>query len=503
MSTEVKNTSWGSRVGNAFKGVVTGIILVVVAIGVLFWNEGRTIKRTKALREAGENAVSIDSQPLDPSFDGKLVHISGDVVTDDVLNDPDFGVSLNALKLVRKAEMYQWQEDVKTTTRRTSGGGEEETTTYSYKKVWSEKLIDSSSFHDPGYDNPLELPFESQNFLAQNATLGEFALSEAQIDALGPDVVYDVNKKQPDQNANTATAPRGENDSNVDPSVQPQNATTADPKDLDSQINVPVEPSQPEASGQEDQKTEEEQGALRIANTEERFAQNFTISTSAPSSPASSFSVNGSAEQQNVGVYPSVAPGAAPAQTIYVVGSIPATDSKIVPFKTGYYVGNPSAPQIGDVKISFSYVATPCPTSFVAQQEGNSLVPYQAKTGSVLLQSPGILTLGEMIENAHRSNMLTAWLIRLAGLFFIFVGLKMIFAPLEVLVDIIPVASSILGIGTSLVAFCGTLFLGLGSISIGWLYYRPVVGIPLLVVAIISMILPFLLGKKKGKEVAV
>ena len=52
MSTVTTTTSWGSRVGSSFKGVFGGLILVVAAVGTLFWNEGRTIKRTKALEEA-------------------------------------------------------------------------------------------------------------------------------------------------------------------------------------------------------------------------------------------------------------------------------------------------------------------------------------------------------------------------------------------------------------------------------------------------------------------
>ena len=42
--------------------------------------------------------------------DGKLVHLSGDLKTEEVLEDPDFNVHINALKLKREVLMYQWTE---------------------------------------------------------------------------------------------------------------------------------------------------------------------------------------------------------------------------------------------------------------------------------------------------------------------------------------------------------------------------------------------------------
>ena len=51
--TEVTHQSWGSRLGGAFKGIVFGIILFIVSFPLLFWNEGRAVKRHKTLEEGG------------------------------------------------------------------------------------------------------------------------------------------------------------------------------------------------------------------------------------------------------------------------------------------------------------------------------------------------------------------------------------------------------------------------------------------------------------------
>jgi hypothetical protein len=47
--TKTVTHSYGSRVGNAFKGVVGGFIAVVAGICLLWWNEGRTVKRQRTL----------------------------------------------------------------------------------------------------------------------------------------------------------------------------------------------------------------------------------------------------------------------------------------------------------------------------------------------------------------------------------------------------------------------------------------------------------------------
>ena len=51
--TEVSSQSWFGRIGNAFKGILVGLILVAIAFGLLFWNEGRAVKRYKTLKEGG------------------------------------------------------------------------------------------------------------------------------------------------------------------------------------------------------------------------------------------------------------------------------------------------------------------------------------------------------------------------------------------------------------------------------------------------------------------
>ena len=463
MIVEETTTSWGSRVGQSFKGILFGFVLIIASIALLFWNEGKTIKREKALTETGSVAVSVKSDSIDAANEDKVIHLSGDVTTESILSDPDFNVNINALKLVRNVEMYQWKENQETKKERTSGGGEKEVTTYTYSKTWSPTLIDSSAFKEAGHENPVAMPFVSEEFVAANANLGAFSLTSEQIENLGPEEELDVTAIADSTTAGTPTE------------GTPTEGTSTE-----------AAPETPELAPT----------TYQAAQTAEKVAQDFTVSPAQEATPTISLSSDPSTANAQVST-PATAN-----QTISTSNELSlaatATPQKFVQSGKGYYFGDPSKVKIGDIRVSFKYVATPAPTTFVAQQHGDQLISYQAATGSVFLQSAGIKSLDSMIQSAQKQNKMMAWLLRAVGLFLIFAGIKAILAPLEVLADIIPFAASIVGLGTGLVALCGSLVIGLTTISIGWLFYRPLVAIPFLIIAVGALIAPFILrGKKK------
>ncbi len=174
--TEATNTSWFSRLKGAFKGVILGGAIILIAFVLLFWNEGRAVKRAKTLQEGGGAVVNVDVQQHNPANEGKLIHVSGLATTVETLTDPEFGVSADAVKLIRQVEMYQWKESSKSETKKKLGGGEETVTTYHYDKEWAAYHTDSSSFKQPeGHRNPA-LPFNKRIFTANTVTLGAFTL---------------------------------------------------------------------------------------------------------------------------------------------------------------------------------------------------------------------------------------------------------------------------------------------------------------------------------------
>ena len=181
----VTHESWFGRIGGAIKGVVFGLLLVAVAFPLLFWNEGRSVKRYKTLKEGGGSVVSVPSDRVDAANEGRLVHLTGTADTQETLTDAVFGISAPALKLRRAVEMYQWDERSQSKTKEKLGGGTETETTYTYSKTWSERPIASAGFKQPsGHQNPGAFPYESEVVTAAQVTLGAFTLSPALVDKI-------------------------------------------------------------------------------------------------------------------------------------------------------------------------------------------------------------------------------------------------------------------------------------------------------------------------------
>ncbi len=182
---EKTSTSWFSRIGNALKGIVFGIILIPLSLGLLFWNEGRAVKTAKSLKEGASVVRSVGAQTVDPANEGKLVHVSAPITVTDFPIDTLLGVSSSGMRLERKVEMYQWTEKSESKTRKKLGGGQETTTEYTYVKGWQEGSSDSSTFKRPdGHQNPpLETP--SATFSSPSGKIGAFDLSQEQLGKFG------------------------------------------------------------------------------------------------------------------------------------------------------------------------------------------------------------------------------------------------------------------------------------------------------------------------------
>jgi len=176
--------SWWSRLKQSFIGFLFSFVLVIGALLLLAWNEHRTLKNFKGLEAAGKTVVVTAAERVDPSLDGKLVYVSGEISSQQSARDPDFGVEAPALVLRRSVEMYQWKENQKTEETEKLGGGKERVTTYSYEKVWDDDLINSAKFKENGHNNPTSMPFRDQNFSVSDARLGAWRADDNILGAL-------------------------------------------------------------------------------------------------------------------------------------------------------------------------------------------------------------------------------------------------------------------------------------------------------------------------------
>lgn len=173
---EVTKRGFGRRGKDSIGGALFGLVLVLVGAVLLFWNEGRAVKRYKDLKEGAGAVVAIDSAQVDPAAEGKLVHLVGETRTAAPLRDADFGISAPAVKLVRRAEMYQWVEVERSETRK-SGSGTETVKTYSYEKQWRDSPVDSTRFKVAAeHRNPGEMRYRSATLTAEKVALGAFTL---------------------------------------------------------------------------------------------------------------------------------------------------------------------------------------------------------------------------------------------------------------------------------------------------------------------------------------
>ncbi|MGJ8634629.1 MAG: TMEM43 family protein [Luteolibacter sp.] len=156
---------------------------------------------------------------------------------------------------------------------------------------------------------------------------------------------------------------------------------------------------------------------------------------------------------------------------------------------TEFYLGeDPANPMIGDAKVSYQ-VALPGEVSVVAKLRGDSFEVYQTKVGGkILMLTEGNQSADAMFETAQESNKFMTWVIRGVGMIVMFLGFSAIFRPLSVLADVVPFIGNIVGVGTGLVAFLCTVPVSAVVIGIAWIYYRPVLGISLLVIAVVGVV---------------
>jgi hypothetical protein len=91
--TVTTSKGWFGRIGESIKGILFGMLLIVISFPVLFMNEGRTVKTRKTLDEGAKSVLSVSSDTVSPANEGKIVHLTGKTAADGALTDPEFGVS--------------------------------------------------------------------------------------------------------------------------------------------------------------------------------------------------------------------------------------------------------------------------------------------------------------------------------------------------------------------------------------------------------------------------
>ena len=391
---EVTTTGYGTRVGNSFKAIGSGILLFCLGTALLWWNEGRAVKTEKMLDEAGSAYVEMENpNKKDASLEGELICGTALATTEDSLIDKDFGVGAKAIALTRKVEYYQWVEHAQEKKEDKLGGKEVTTTTYTYTKEWTSRPVESAQFKDPAYQNKnmVLTTVEDAEQYAENVSWGAYKLNESLIHSIRSNEGLDLAiaedlLKQLDKSAQTAY----ERFYGVNDSINKAMAAAENKKDL---------------------------------------------------------------------------------EYVHQAGNIL------------YYGRVPGSPEVGDVRVTFEKVV-PAKVTVMAVVDGDTFKPFKAKNGKrfqtlVMGKKSG----DEIIEAQKEANNMFLWILRIVGILMVIGGLKGIFGFLETILKVVPFIAGIFGWGVGIVCTVIGVVWSLIVIAIAWLFYRPLLGISLLVIA--------------------
>ena len=181
--TETTSQNIFSRIAGAFVGAAFGLVLFLVAIGLLVWNESRAVDAVRGLGQAAREVVEASPGQIVSAQDGHLVHLTGPLVAHGALSDPEMGVTRDGLvHLRRTVEMFQWEQHEETHSQSSVGGTKTTQTTYTYTKKWADHPVDSSNFKG-NHVNP-EMPIQSQVFTSQDVTMADRKLAPKLLDEM-------------------------------------------------------------------------------------------------------------------------------------------------------------------------------------------------------------------------------------------------------------------------------------------------------------------------------
>ena len=135
-----------------------GLSLLFLAVVVLWLNEG-----AMDVAKVARSSISLSSDQVEARTGRRLVSVTGQLSTDERIGDPQFLRSGPYIKLVRKVEMFSWEE-------------KRDNKNYLYEKAWLTQPADARRFHDKrGHENP-PLPLNTASYLTPMAKIGAFTI---------------------------------------------------------------------------------------------------------------------------------------------------------------------------------------------------------------------------------------------------------------------------------------------------------------------------------------
>ncbi len=152
-----------------------------------------------------------------------------------------------------------------------------------------------------------------------------------------------------------------------------------------------------------------------------------------------------------------------------------------------YFYGDPANPQVGALRVGYSIIK-PGDASVVGKQDNAIIAPYFTRHGDIKLIEMGTVSPDSMFADAENENLLIAWAIRLGGFLLMAFGVALLLGPLGAIASVVPVIGYIVEGGAGAISFLIALVLSLVTVSLAWIFYRPLTGIILLVLAVSAFV---------------
>ncbi|VDI59212.1 Hypothetical predicted protein [Mytilus galloprovincialis] len=139
----------------------------------------------------------------------------------------------------------------------------------------------------------------------------------------------------------------------------------------------------------------------------------------------------------------------------------------------------------------------PDTVSIIARQIRHRLLPFQTVAGDVLeMLYIGRLSPKEIFGKEQQQNTLITWGVRLGGWLLMFVGFGCLTSIITTLVDWLPIIRELVAAGVGIMNLAFSISLSLTVIAIGWITYRPLLGMALLAMAAT----PFIMSKFRSNR---
>lgn len=430
----ITNLSFGSRLMQAIKGVAVGAVCVLLAFPILFVNEGCAVKDYKHQKDVARSVVPAASAPVDPANEGRFVHVMGQASTTELLTDRDFPVSqAAAFRLDRSVEMYQWKETVRSRTETKVGGGSQTIREPSYELVWSSTPIDSSAFMEEGRATHQNPPMP---YRADSVVATSAALGDF---TLPPALISAIT-------GGSAVALSPELLAKLPADLKAR----ASLKDGALYIAAPPAATTPQTAG----------GSTVVTVTTQADGSSTVVTTTTPGSD----------------------------------GQAPISASTTKPGGSVITATLPDAgPRLGDLRIRFTSATSPAAVTVQARQSADTFV--QGAQEFRLL--PGQMSVAEAKAADAAGTRARTWGVRFLGFILMSVGIMLVLAPFAVMADVIPMVGNLVRSGVFLAAVLIALPLTLITAAIAWVVYRPLVGVPLLLAAVGSVVFLVMLNARR------